>query len=205
MVAVRMSCCCVSLMLVPMSFFFFFQAEDVIRYPLWSRGLGDVYKRQTEGLKEISHFFGNDILQSDGSLNRKKLGEIVFENKDKRELLNKILSKKIRTEIINQIEYYKKQGADVLILDIPLLFEGGYDKMCDFTMVIYIPKELQIERLIQRDGLTRDKALKRISAQLDSAERNSKADIIIDNSRSIEDTHNQVIEWLERNNLMLEK
>ena len=138
-------------------------------------------------------------------LNRKKLGEIVFENKDKRELLNKILSKKIRTEIINQIEYYKKQGADVLILDIPLLFEGGYDKMCDFTMVIYIPKELQIERLIQRDGLTRDKALKRISAQLDSAERNSKADIIIDNSRSIEDTHNQVIEWLERNNLMLEK
>ena len=137
--------------------------------------------------------------------NRKKLGEIVFENKDKRELLNKILSKKIRTEIINQIEYYKKQGADVLILDIPLLFEGGYDKMCDFTMVIYIPKELQIERLIQRDGLTRDKALKRISAQLDSAERNSKADIIIDNSRSIEDTHNQVIEWLERNNLMLEK
>lgn len=133
------------------------------------------------------------------------MGEIVFENKDKRELLNKILSKKIRTEIIDQIEYYKKQGADVLILDIPLLFEGGYDKMCDFTMVIYIPKELQIERLIQRDGLTRDKALKRISAQLDSAERNSKADIVIDNSRSIEDTHNQVIEWLERNNLMLEK
>ena len=115
------------------------------------------------------------------------------------------MSKKIRTEIINQIEYYKKQGADVLILDIPLLFEGGYDKMCDFTMVIYIPKELQIERLVQRDGLTRDKALKRISAQLDSAERNSKADIVIDNSRSIEDTHNQVIEWLERNNLMLEK
>ena len=59
--------------------------------------------------------------------------------------------------------------------------------------------------MIQRDGLTRDKALKRISAQLDSAERNSKADIVIDNSRSIEDTHNQVIEWLERNNLMLEK
>ncbi|MDH4960804.1 dephospho-CoA kinase [Ligilactobacillus salivarius] len=164
-----------------------------------------VVEPHTEGLKEISHFFGNDILQSNGSLNRKKLGEIVFENKDKRELLNKILSKKIRTEIINQIEYYKKQGADVLILDIPLLFEGGYDKMCDFTMVIYIPKELQIERLIQRDGLTRDKALKRISAQLDSAERNSKADIVIDNSRSIKDTHNQVIEWLERNNLMLEK
>ena len=156
-------------------------------------------------LASVFEHFRDSIKNEDGSLNRKKLGEIVFENKDKRELLNKILSKKIRTEIINQIEYYKKQGSDVLILDIPLLFEGGYDKMCDFTMVIYIPKELQIERLIQRDGLTRDKALKRISAQLDSAERNSKADIVIDNSRSIEDTHNQVIEWLERNNLMLEK
>lgn len=82
--------------------------------------------------------------------------------------------------------------------------------MYTFFCIIHIllnfnPASQHGEKLIQRDGLTRDKALKRISAQLDSAERNSKADIIIDNSRSIEDTHNQVIEWLERNNLMLEK
>lgn len=149
-------------------------------------------------LGEVVSLFGSEILNSDGSLDRKKLGEIIFSDEEKRKKLNSILSPFLKERILAEIAD-KKSKAPLVIVDIPLLYEGGYEKFVDKVAVVYIPKTMQLTRLMKRDNLTEREAQQRITSQLPIEKKRQKADILFDNQNSIEETEKLVGKWVLEN------
>lgn len=145
-------------------------------------------------LKALVVAFGEEILTED-RLNRKKLGEIVFNDPAKRQLLDRLLDGYLRGAITDQIKDAAKT-APLVVADIPLLYEADYQQYMDQVAVVYIPKELQLTRLMQRDHLTEEAALQRMKSQLSIEEKRQKADFLFDNQGTREETRQQVLRWL---------
>ncbi|MEQ2877169.1 dephospho-CoA kinase [Enterococcus asini] len=145
-------------------------------------------------LKALVAAFGEEILTED-RLNRKKLGEIVFNDPAKRQLLDRLLDGYLRGAITDQIKEAAKT-APLVVADIPLLYEADYQQYMDQVAVVYIPKELQLTRLMQRDHLTEEAALQRMKSQLSIEEKRQKADFLFDNQGTREETRQQVLRWL---------
>lgn len=158
-----------------------------------------VVEKGSIGLEKLTEIFSNKILENDGTLNRKALGQIVFSDSEQLSLLNSVMEPLIREEISRRLN--QENNADLVVLDAPLLIEQHYDKICDFIMTIDVPKEIQLERLIERDNLSEDEAKSRIESQLSSRERNGFADVVIDSSGTVEQTRKQVIKWLKTINV----
>lgn len=156
-----------------------------------------VVAKKSSGLKQIVAKFGGEILTASGELDRKKLGKLVFSNKELLKNLTDITGPLIRAEILREIEAAKKAQVKLVVLDIPLLFETGYQTLCDKVMVVTIPSKLQLERVMKRDNLSADEACKRIANQLPASKRNELADVLIDNSKSVAETYQQVLKWLK--------
>ena len=156
-----------------------------------------VVAKKSSGLKQIVAKFGGEILTASGELDRKKLGKLVFSNKDLLKALTDITGPLIRTEILREIEAAKKAQVKLVVLDIPLLFETGYQTLCDKVMVVTIPSKLQLERVMKRDNLSAAEARKRIANQLPASKRKEVADVLIDNSKSVAETYQQVLKWLK--------
>ena len=144
-----------------------------------------VVAKKSSGLKQIVAKFGGEILTASGELDRKKLGKLVFSNKELLKALTDITGPLIRAEILREIEAAKKAQVKLVVLDIPLLFETGYQTLCDKVMVVTIPSKLQLERVMKRDNLSAAEARKRIANQLPASKRNELADVLIDNSKSV--------------------
>lgn len=157
-----------------------------------------VVEPETEGLKAIQQAFGKEVIQANGSLDRKKLATIIFSNDKKRVMLNELLSPFIRHEIMRQIQE-KSQLSNLVVVDIPLLYEGGYDQVVDKVAVVYIPKSVQQSRLMKRDNLTRLEAEKRIASQWSIEEKKAKADFVFDNQGNHEELKQQIVAWIENN------
>ena len=149
-------------------------------------------------LREIVEAFGKQVMNKDGSLDRKKLADIVFNDKEKLKRLDEIMLPKIIETINGLLSSYKNAGQAVVMLDAPLLFEAGLKELTDSIWVVYIPESTQLTRLTQRDGLTVDQARQRISSQLSIEDKKQWADIVIDNSGSLDDTYKQVKEFWSR-------
>lgn len=158
-----------------------------------------VVEKGSIGLEKLTEIFGSKILENDGTLNRKALGQIVFSDSEQLSLLNSVMEPLIREEISRRLN--QENNADLVVLDAPLLIEQHYDKICDFIMTIDVSKKIQLERLIERDNLSEDEAKSRIESQLSSRERNGFADVVIDSSGTVEQTRKQVIKWLETINV----
>lgn len=158
-----------------------------------------VVEKGSIGLEKLTEIFGSKILENDGTLNRKALGQIVFSDSEQISLLNSVMEPLIREEISRRLN--QENNADLVVLDAPLLIEQHYDKICDFIMTIDVSKKIQLERLIERDNLSEDEAKSRIESQLSSRERNGFADVVIDSSGTVEQTRKQVIKWLETINV----
>ena len=156
-----------------------------------------VVAKKSSGLKQIVAKFGGEILTASGELDRKKLGKLVFSNKDLLKNLTDITGPLIRAEILREIEAAKKAQVKLVVLDIPLLFETGYQTLCDKVMVVTIPSKSQLERVMKRDNLSAAEARKRIANQLPASKRNELADVLIDNSKSVAETYQQVLKWLK--------
>jgi len=138
---------------------------------------------------EIKKHFGSDFIK-DNKVNRKKLGNLVFSDKEKRVLLESILHPKIKEQIISKALEQEKFNKPYLI-DLPLFFEreGAYD--IKKVIVVYAPKELQLKRLIKREGLSQAEAIKRIEAQIPIEEKAKKATFLIDNSKDLKHLQNE--------------
>ena len=156
-----------------------------------------VVAKKSSGLKQIVAKFGGEILTASGELDRKKLGKLVFSNKELLKALTDITGPLIRTEILREIQAAKKAQVKLVVLDIPLLFETGYQTLCDKVMVVTIPSKSQLERVMKRDNLSAAEARKRIANQLPASKRNELADVLIDNSKSVAETYQQVLKWLK--------
>lgn len=160
---------------------------------------GDLIAREVvepgkPALKALVAAFGEEILTED-RLNRKKLGEIVFNDPAKRQLLDRLLDGYLRGAITDQIKDAAKR-APLVVADIPLLYEADYQQYMDQVAVVYIPKELQLTRLMQRDHLTEEAALQRMKSQLSIEEKRQKADFLFDNQGTREEMRQQVLRWL---------
>lgn len=150
----------------------------------------------TEALKKVQNLFGEEILLANGELNRKKLGELIFSDHLKRKQLNECLSYYIREWILSEKDRLITSGHELIVLDIPLLFEAGYNKDVDEIMVVAVDKETQLTRLMKRNELSQAEAIQRIESQMELSEKVAQADYIIYNNGTLEDTVRQVEEWL---------
>lgn len=144
-------------------------------------------------LQQVVDAFGQDILLDNGELNRKKLGSLVFGNAAAREKLNDITHPAIRNEIKErQASHLAQHPHQLIVSDIPLLYELQMEPLFDAVMVVYVPRQIQIQRLMDRDGLLQDEAEKRLAAQLDIEIKKERADILIDNSLGVAHLETQI-------------
>ena len=158
----------------------------------------DIIARQVvepgkQALKDIAAYFGEHILQADGHLDRKKLSRIVFSDEEKRKKLEGFLHPPILLEfkrLVNKIA--EKHTYEIIQAVIPLLFEVKLQYLVHKTLVVYIPQERQIERLIARDGISKEEATSIIRAQLSIEEKTKHCDFIINNDCPMEETKMQV-------------
>lgn len=148
-------------------------------------------------------WFGQAILNVDGTLDRKKLGSIVFQHPEERKALEAITHPAIRKEMRERAAAYEMQHPDKLIVsDIPLLYESGLEDGFEEIMVVYVPREVQLERLMSRDQMTQADAEARIAAQMDIERKKERANIVIDNSGSWAQTEKQLQAFLTRKGLL---
>ena len=142
--------------------------------------------------------FGTDILQQDQTLNRKKLGELVFNDSDALEQLNQIMHPAIYQATLQQLAYYREKAEPLCFIDIPLLFETEENYPYDESWLIYVPENIQLERLMARDHLSKEEALQRMKQQQSIEWKKTVADRIIYNDGSFSQTYQQVRNELER-------
>lgn len=152
----------------------------------------------SKGLEQIVNRFGLQMLNSDGTLDRKKLGKTVFDDPKKLSDLDKIEHPLIQEAIDSQLDEFKKQHLPVVVLDVPLLFETGMDEECDLTVLAVVDQATQLKRLMKRDQISKMDAVKKISSQMSLKEKMQRADVIIDNNGTLEQTRSQVAELVDR-------
>jgi dephospho-CoA kinase len=167
-----------------------------------------VHELQAPGapmLREIARAFGAELIRPDGSLDRAKLGEIAFRDPEARRRLNAIVHPGVGAEMARRVAAARAAGAKLVVLDIPLLFEGRKARTgsaallrFDATVLVYAPETLQIERQAAREGYGRDEALRRVRAQMPIEEKRALADFVIDNSGTLTETERQVRELYAR-------
>ncbi len=148
-------------------------------------------------LSEIYKVFGSNIKNNDGSLNRKALGRIVFNDDEKLIQLNKMTHPLIRQRVSDKIDEYKNQNKEMVILDAALLVESDYLNFIDKLLVVICNEDIQIERIKQRDNCSKEEALSRIKSQMSQEEKVKYADYIIDNSGTIEDLRKKAFAFMD--------
>jgi dephospho-CoA kinase len=156
----------------------------------------DVVKVGEEAYAQIVATFGQDILQANGEIDRAKLGAIVFHNERERKKLNAIVHPAVRRRMMEEKEVYVQNGAKTIVLDIPLLFESELTHFIDKVIVVYVDDEVQLERLMKRNGFSKEEALARIRSQLPLREKVKKADAVINNNGTVEETKQQLLQIL---------
>ncbi len=129
----------------------------------------------------VNHF-GETVLQADDSLDRRKIGEIVFSDKREKKWIDEVSHPMIKACVEKELENYRNKNASFVVLDVPLLYEVNWQSLADEVWVVYVDAAIQLQRLISRDSLSRDVALCRIAAQIPLTEKVSMADFVIDNN-----------------------
>ncbi|GAB3065095.1 dephospho-CoA kinase [Virgibacillus ainsalahensis] len=143
--------------------------------------------------------FGQEILREDKTLDREKLGSIIFADDEKRKQLNSIVHPAVREKMLQKKEAFVQAGASSVVLDIPLLFESKLTHFADKTLVVYVDEEVQLERLMKRNGYAEEEAKQRISSQISVSDKAEMADATIDNNgtkyESFEQLEKLLKEW----------
>ena len=149
--------------------------------------------------KEIVDTFGRDVLNPDDTINRKALGDVIFNDDQKRNILNDITHPKIMASARESVEKYRKENVEAVIIEAALIVEkGGLKDLIEKLIVVISDENSQVERLANRNGFSREEAISRINSQMPAIEKAQHADYIIDNSGTQEETQNQVNDlWAE--------
>ena len=161
----------------------------------------DVLARQvvepgTCAYRKIVRRFGPEVLLPNGQIDRKKLGEIIFNDARKRKALNGIVHPAVKWEMLKEVVKHWWKGSRWIVLDVPLLIEGGIHKWVGEVVVVYCPAEEQVERLMDRDGLSSSEAQARISSQLSIEEKVKYAEVVLDNRGNLEELGQQVTAYV---------
>lgn len=158
---------------------------------------GDKLSRELTGpggaaLPDIRRAFGGAVFHPDGTLNRRALGDMVFADAKARRALDALMQPALRKMILQRMEEARASGAALCVLDMPLLYEAELDGLCDRIWCVWVPEDVQLARLMARDGFTREQALNRLRSQWPAAEKARRAQVVIDTSGSIDYTRAKV-------------
>lgn len=169
-------------------------------YPLID---ADVISRQLvepgqEGLKRLVAKFGAEILNESGALDRQALGQRLFGDAQLRQEVDQLLHPLIYEALEAESQRLAQAGAQLAFFDIPLLYETGYDQKMDQVWVVYLPHDLQVERLMARNGWSQDQAEAAIASQASIETKRQRADLVIDNQGTLAVTFAQVDQALGR-------
>ncbi|MCM3619411.1 dephospho-CoA kinase [Sutcliffiella horikoshii] len=157
----------------------------------------EVVEIGTDTYKKLVSEFGQEILNSDKTLNRPKLGSIIFQDQEKREKLNSIMHPSIRTSMKEKTQKYIEDGHEVVVMDIPLLFESKLTHLVDKTLLVFVTEKTQLKRLMERNDLTEKEATDRIQSQMPLSEKVKLSHAVIDNNGSLTKTEQQLNEILD--------
>ena len=157
--------------------------------------IGHMALENDEVKKQLVNKFGKSILK-DNEVNRVTLGKLVFENNENLKELNNIIHPQIRKNISEQIQMHKNEK--LVFVDVPLLFEAKFDDLVEKIIVISLDEKIQLERLMNRNSLSKEEALQRIKSQIPVREKEKLGDYVVDNSFTQENTYNQVDRILEK-------
>ena len=157
--------------------------------------IGHMTLENDEVKKQLVNKFGKSILK-DNEVNRVTLGKLVFENNENLKELNNIIHPQIRKNISEQIQVHKNEK--LVFVDVPLLFEAKFDDLVEKIIVISLDEKIQLERLMNRNSLSKEEALQRIKSQIPVREKEKLGDYVVDNSFTQENTYNQVDRILEK-------
>ena len=150
-------------------------------------------------LLKIAEVFGQDVISEDGTMDRAKVGNLIFHDESKRQQLNAIIHPAIREEMIRQRDEFISYGEKNVFMDIPLLFESKLEHFVEKIIVVSVTEEVQLERLMERNSFTEEEAKARIATQIPVKEKEALADAVIYNNSSLEDTalqlQNVLYEW----------
>ena len=152
----------------------------------------DITKKGNEGFKPVTDEF--PYFDEKGELDRKKLGSIIFENKNERIKLNNILHPIIYEKCKKELE--KLDG--LIFLDAPLLYEANFDTLCDDVICVYVTNDVQQQRLMKRDNLTKEEAIKRIESQLSNKIKLSKSNFVVKSEEDFKETDKNIEKVLKQ-------
>lgn len=158
----------------------------------------EVVEQGKPAYDQIVKAFGQAILYEDGSINRKKLGDIIFQDEQKRAILNGIVHPAVRAEMNARKEEYIRNGEAAVVLDIPLLFESKLTYLVQKTLLVYVDQKTQIKRLMERNGFTKEEADARISSQMPLVDKIKLADAMLNNNGTLEETTLQLLRVLKQ-------
>lgn len=151
----------------------------------------EVVSPGSPALQEIAAAFGAELIDANGELNRRRLGQRVFPNPALREQLNAIVHPRVAALFQQRLTEFTTQGVPLVCYDVPLLFERNLQANLHPVVVVTTPYDLQLARLMTRNGLPSEEAASRIAAQMPLKEKVTQADYVIDNSGTLEETHRQ--------------
>ena len=158
----------------------------------------EAYTPNTEAWEKVVAAFGDDILQDDGEIDRRKLGAVVFSDPGQLEKLNQIMHPRMARMVADKIEELRGQGVEVVVVEAALLFEAGWDSLVEEVWVTDSTEQVVIERLKQRNGMSEEEARKRISSQMGRTERLERSDYVIENSGDMATLGNTIKELWNR-------
>ncbi|WP_088103788.1 dephospho-CoA kinase [Halalkalibacter urbisdiaboli] len=152
----------------------------------------EVVEQGETAYRDIVSHFGHHILDEQGNIERKKLGAIIFDNEQERQVLNQIVHPAVRKRMQQKKDYYVNEGYQTIIFDIPLLYESNLFHLVDKVLLVYVDPDVQFNRLEKRDQAGKEDAQRRIKSQIPLKEKRKRADAIIDNNGSLDETRQQL-------------
>ncbi|KAJ1926174.1 Dephospho-CoA kinase [Tieghemiomyces parasiticus] len=148
--------------------------------------------------RAIAQHFGPDVFLPNGTLDRPRLGQIIFADETQRRVLNGITHPAVRRRMLREVLCHYLHGSPLVVLDVPLLFESQLDRFVSATVVVYCDEATQLARLMGRDGFDETTARQRMAAQMDMEAKCARADIVIDNTGDRAATRVQVLRLIKR-------
>jgi dephospho-CoA kinase len=152
----------------------------------------EVYRPGTLSWQALREAFGEEIVAEDETIDRRKLGAIVFADREAMRRLTDIVWPAIRTEMHRRLEGYREAGVPVVVVEAAVLLEAGWDEEVDEIWAVTTDPVLAVERVTGRNGLSRDEARRRLAAQMTNAERTARAGFVIENNGAIHELAEQV-------------
>ena len=149
-------------------------------------------------VSKICSAFGDDVLGGDGAIDRNRLGQRVFQNPEDRSILEKILHPLVADDREEFLARHRQNNVQMVVLDVPLLFEAGTHNLCDLVVVTNAPLEIQRERALSRDGMTGDKLTGILNSQIPLSKKVARADFVLDTGTDLDVTRQQLFDWLDQ-------